>query len=184
MQASFTHLIFCKFEEENRMYTTIEGEFVKIAYANQAHLNLRKKDPERPAARFNRPAQDALYLSPDEEAARVAIGEYVKSEDATRVLVRYHVSSCKLLDLRLEENAALYARAAHPWQSALKKDQEPISWGVADDIRNSGVIGLIDPSRRRPGLWHITLFDWNAVGAPTVEQIGLPVPIKMSLDYR
>jgi RES domain-containing protein len=24
----------------------------------------------------------------------------------------------------------------------------------------------IDPSRKRPGLWHLTLFAWNAPGAP------------------
>lgn len=31
--------------------------------------------------------------------------------------------------------------------------------------------GLIDPSRKRPGLWHLTLFDWNRATKPSVRPL-------------
>ena len=63
------------------MIAEIGGLFVKIAFADDARGALRRGHPDRPAARFNRPGQDALYLSPDETSARVAIGQYVKAGD-------------------------------------------------------------------------------------------------------
>jgi RES domain-containing protein len=128
--------------------------------------------PHRPAARFNRPGQDALYLSPDEISARVAIGEYVKADDRPRVLLRYEVERCALFDLRHPDAAAVYELARQPWQSALARGDEPKSWTAADDIRQRGHAGLIDPSRRQPGLWHITLLRWNEAGGPRVRRVG------------
>ncbi|WP_025899304.1 RES domain-containing protein [Sneathiella glossodoripedis] len=81
-------------------------------------------------------------------------------------MLRFRVGACKLLDLRAAEHAELYARAGHPWQPDFRAGREPKSWSAADDIRAMGYDGLIDPSRRRPGLWHITLFRWNQAGAP------------------
>ncbi len=166
------------------MLRTIEGEFVKIAFADQAHLTLRRFDPNRPAARFNRMGQDALYLSPNPDAACVAIGEYVQASDPPRVLLKYRVEKCELLDLRDPVNQDLYSRAGHPWQSDFKAGREPLSWKAADEIRTKGIAGLIDPSRRRKGLWHITLFAWNSPNAPIVTPIGDPMPIKPTPDYR
>jgi RES domain-containing protein len=166
------------------MLTKIEGEFVKIAVAGHEDLLLNRGEKLRPPARFNRLGQDALYLSPHEEAARVAIGEYVRPDDPPRLLLRYHVAACDLLDLRLPENAALYELAKQPWQPPHRAGKAPPSWGAADEIRQRGIKGLIDPSRRRPGLWHITLFNWNAADAPNVTRVGRAVPIKLALDYR
>lgn len=139
------------------MLTEVAGVFVKIAFADDIDVVLARGIPHRPAARFNRPGQDALYLSPDEMSARVAIREYVRPSDAPRVLIRYEVERCVLFDLRHPDAAAVYASASQPWQSALARGDEPKSWEAADDIRQSGNVGLIDPSRRRRGLWHITL---------------------------
>lgn len=166
------------------MLTKIEGEFVKIAVAGHEDVLLNRGDPARPPARFNGMGQDALYLSPHEEAARVAIGEYVRTDDPPRLLQHYHVTACDLLDLRLPENAALYERAKQPWQPPFRAGEAPLSWLAADEIRGRGIKGLIDPSRRRPGLWHITLFDWNEPAAPRVTPVGPAVPIQLTLDYR
>jgi RES domain-containing protein len=160
------------------MLKTIEGEFVKIAFA------LRRQDPNRPAARFNRRGQDALYLSPNADAACVAIGEYVKPCDPPRVLLRYHVSKCEVVDLQALQNKDLYSRAGHPWQADFKAGKTPLSWEAADEIRSQNIAGLIDPSRRRIGLWHITLFTWNSPNAPTVTAIGEPTPIQPTPNYR
>jgi hypothetical protein len=35
-------------------------------------------------------------------------------------------------------------------------------------LERLGAHGLIDPSRKQPHLWHLTLFDWNNPGAPCV----------------
>jgi RES domain-containing protein len=154
------------------MLTEISGNFVRIIYADEITLTLTRKDPLRPAARFNRTGQDALYLSPDEQSARVAIGEYVKSTDRPRLLLHFEISPCRLFDLRADKAAAIYALAAQPWQPAVARGDEPRSWQAADELRRAGHVGLIDPSRQSPGLWHITLFQWNVPGAPTVRPIG------------
>jgi RES domain-containing protein len=162
----------------------VSGVFVKIAFATAADVVLARGVPDRPAARFNKVGQDALYLSPDEESAKVAIGEYVKADDPPRVLLRFDVERCSLFDLRHPSAANVYELARQGWRRALANSVEPASWGAADDIRRSGHVGLIDPSRRRPGLWHITLLRWNEPGAPRVRQLGDPTPIEVSVGFR
>ncbi|MBL4740893.1 MAG: RES family NAD+ phosphorylase [Sneathiella sp.] len=159
------------------MLVEISGVFVKITYALDADIPLMRGQAGRPAARFNRPGQDALYLSPDEKSARVAIGEYVRADDPPRVLIHYEIERCNLLDLRHPEAASIYEQARQSWQDVLAKGGEPSSWDAADYIRRSGHVGLIDPSRQRPGLWHITLLRWNEIGAPSVRQLKAPTPI-------
>jgi RES domain-containing protein len=137
----------------------------------------------RPAGRFNRIGQDALYLSPDELSARVAIGEYVKLGDPPRHLLTYEVERCALFDLRHPAAASVYDLARKPWRQKLAAGEEPQSWDAADHVRRSGHVGLIDPSRRRPGLWHIALLRWNEAGAPTVRKLGEPKPIVVEPDF-
>jgi RES domain-containing protein len=122
--------------------------------------------------------QDALYLSPDAASARVAIGEYVKPGDRPRVLLTFMVQPCQVFDLRHPAAAEVYALAGQPWQKPIAQGVPPPSWAAADSLRAAGHVGLIDPSRRQPGLWHITLFRWNTAGAPTVRCVGV-APIVM-----
>jgi pentose-5-phosphate-3-epimerase len=42
------------------------------------------------------------------------------------------------------------------------------AWKVIE----AGANGLIDPSRKRPGLWHLVLFRWNEANGPKVRVIG------------
>ncbi|WP_368074223.1 hypothetical protein [Curtobacterium sp. SGAir0471] len=42
----------------------------------------------------------------------------------------------------------------------------PTSWLVRDRLVALGADGLIDPSRKRPGLWHLVLFRWNTADVP------------------
>ncbi|MEH6404641.1 MAG: RES family NAD+ phosphorylase [Sneathiella sp.] len=159
------------------MFIEVSGVFVKIAYANDAEMPLKRGLSGRPAARFNRPGQDALYLSPDEQSARAAIGEYVRDDDPPRVLIHYQVERCTLLDLRHRDAATIYGLARQSWQDVVANGDEPTSWEAADTIREARHAGLIDPSRQRPGFWHITLLRWNEPGAPSVSQIKDPTPI-------
>lgn len=166
------------------MLTEVSGEFVKIVWADDPDVHLMRGAPDRPAARFNRRGQDALYLSPDVESARVAIGQDVKTGDRPRVVVKFQVDRCRLFDLRSPEAADIYASASQPWRALLAARGTPPSWLAADHLREKGYVGLIDPSRRRPGLWHITLFHWNEPDAPCVVRRGGAEPVAVSPDYR
>ena len=166
------------------MLTEISGSFVKIAWAADWDVHLTRCAPDRPPARFNRKGQDALYLSPDPDSARVAIGQDVKHGDPPRVLLTFQVDRCALFDLRRAEAADIYALASQPWRRLLAGGGRPPSWLAADRLRAEGYLGLIDPSRRRPGLWHIALFRWNEPGAPTIRRTGRPEPIQVEFDYR
>ncbi len=164
---------------EEAMLSKVNGIFVKISFEVPDGIHLERGLEYRPAARFNRVGQDALYLSPNEQSARVAIGEYVRSGDPQRFLISYDVEPCVLFDLRHPHAAEVYELARKPWRSALDAGDEPKSWLAADTVRKAGHVGLIDPSRQRPGLWHVTLFRWNEDDAPLVRQIGQPVPIEV-----
>lgn len=166
------------------MRSEISGTFVKIVMPEDLDITLVKGERSRPAARFNRKGQDALYLSRDEESARVAIGQYVTKATRERLLLTFSVSQCSLLDLRSDEARDIHHLASQSWLNALSRGEEPTSWLAADEIRGLGYDGLIDPSRRRPGLWHITLFRWNDHNAPEVTRLGDPKPITLDLDYR
>lgn len=61
--------------------------------------------------------------------------------------------------------------AAAPWQDDLAADRTPASWDLRFGLERLGATGLIDPSRKRPGLWHLTLFAWNRAGAPAVRAV-------------
>ncbi|WP_439650025.1 RES family NAD+ phosphorylase [Gymnodinialimonas mytili] len=169
---------------EPRKFVELSGYFVRIELADANGRALQKGQPDRPPARFNRRGENALYLSPDAESAHVAIGGDVKSDDPPRVLARYKITRCKLIDLRSKDAAKLYELAKCPWRSALQRGEDPSSWTAADVVKASGAVGLIDPSRRRPGLWHLTLFRWNEPGAPNVSLSGPPMPFAVRPGYR
>ena len=166
------------------MLTDVSGKFVKIVWADDPDVYLTRGATDRPPARFNRLGQDALYLSPDVESARVAIGQDVRTGDRPRVLLTFEVQRCALFDLRAPEAADIYALASQPWRKLVSAGSEPSSWSAADRLRTEGYVGLIDPSRRRPGLWHITLLRWNEPNAPSVFRLGGAEPVKVYPDYR
>lgn len=84
----------------------------------------------------------------------------------------FNVEAENIADLRdVESMSALGINvddAFSDWQAALADGQTPSSWAVREALEIAGATGLIDPSRKRPGLWHLTLFAWNHDGAPSV----------------
>ncbi len=166
------------------LLTIVSGRFVKIVQAEDQDVVLKRCAPDRPAARFNRAGQDALYLSPDETSARVAIGGYVTETSRRRLLLTFDLDESRLLDLRHPEASDIYELARQPWQQAIADGRDPPSWTAADTVRERGYDGLVDPSRRRPGLWHVTLFHWNADGAPQVRPVGTSTSILLEPDFR
>lgn len=61
------------------------------------------------------------------------------------------------------------------WQHELRSASTPKSWRVRSQLEDAGALGLIDPSRKQSGLWHLTLFSWNAPNSPSV-RIARRVP--------
>ncbi|PWQ93416.1 hypothetical protein [Leucothrix arctica] len=74
-------------------------------------------------------------------------------------------------------NSDYREKASQDRQAAIAKDDEPTSWEVSDLLRTHQEIGLIDPSRKDPKAWHVTLFRWNESGAPIISLVGEPTPI-------
>lgn len=162
------------------MKTEISGSFTKIVFAKDLDTFLLRGVASRPAGRFNRPGQDALYLSQNVESARAALSRYVKADDAARVAVQYEIEQCTVLDLRHPEAADLLIASRENWQEAMAMQNTPMSWGVADKARKEGYSGLIDPSRQKAGAWHLVLFQWNEPNAPVVKAVGKQVSVQMT----
>lgn len=160
-------------------HTEISGTFVRICNAEQINLSLKRNSSERPEARYNRQGEDALYLTLNEESARIALRKYSENIDKPLFLVKYTVEPCMLVDLRHESVVNYKVLASQNWQDAIIKGEEPTSWQISDLLRKHQEIGLIDPSRKEPNTWHVTLFRWNEIGTPKVTQEGIPVPINL-----
>nr|WP_321442932.1 RES family NAD+ phosphorylase [uncultured Cohaesibacter sp.] len=159
------------------MFTQISGHFCKIVTPTHEVRVLEHRRASRPAARFNRPGEDALYLTQSEESARYAMRRYLCESGKTRSLVWYSVSECCVLDLRAPEAAGLAQLASQRWDDYVAKGKASPSWEVAEWARDNGCVGVIDPSRQKPGLWHLALFFWNNQIGPQVEMVGKPTAI-------
>lgn len=85
------------------------------------------------------------------------------------------VRAARIIDLRSDVARRAVgidlADATAPWQETVARGGTPSSWGVRDRIIDFGADGLVDPSRKRPGVWHLVLFRWNRPDAPTARLI-------------
>jgi len=91
---------------------------------------------------------------------------------ATLEIVAIDVDAARIVDLRdpgtLDSIGIDLQDAVAPWQDIAAAGGTPGSWQVRDRLLEIGADGLIDPSRKSPGLWHLVLFRWNEDDAPTV----------------
>ncbi|WP_413320193.1 RES family NAD+ phosphorylase [Agrococcus sp. 1P02AA] len=130
----------------------------------------------RSHGRYSRAHQPTLYLSSSPEGVAAAMIAHRGERTAEPVVVEIDVDARGIVDLRDHQALAAAgidpAHAAAPWQGAIEAGIEPPSWAVRDRLVELGAHGLVDPSRQRPGLWHLTLFAWNTPGAPRVELRG------------
>ena len=162
------------------MITDFSGPAFKILFEDELDLVLTRGSTTRPAARFNRVGQDALYLSASAAGARVAMRRYAAPGDRRRVIVEYEIGPCRVLDLRHPAAREYREAGSGDWLAEHVAGREPGSWRVADRARGLGVSGLVDPSRKHVGHWHLTLFSWNVPGAPSVRMTRRPVRIDPS----
>ncbi len=119
----------------------------------------------RAAGRFSPPGAPALYLSSSPEGVATAMIAHRSARSAELDVLGFRVAATRIVDLR--DHALLAgldidpADAAAPWQEIVADGGTPPSWQVRDRLVELGAHGLIDPSRKRPGLWHLTLFEWD-----------------------
>lgn len=133
----------------------------------------------RSAGRYSRPDQPTLYLSATPEGVAAAMVAHRDERAPDLDVVALQVAADRIVDLRDPRATAAVgidpADAAAPWRDAVRAGDRPRSWGVRAQLEGIGARGLIDPSRQRPGLWHLVLFRWNEDDAAQVEVVGRPV---------
>ncbi|GLI27278.1 hypothetical protein ARHIZOSPH14_15200 [Agromyces rhizosphaerae] len=122
-------------------------------------------DGSRAAGRFSPPGVRTLYLSSSPEGVAAAMIAHRSARSAELEVLAFRVTATHIIDLRdrtlLADLGIDPADAAAPWQEIVAAGGTPSSWGVRDRLVELGAHGLIDPSRRQPGLWHLTLFEWD-----------------------
>jgi RES domain-containing protein len=152
----------------NGNFATLSGRFFRAVAPGLEHFALSGSTR---AGRYSRPGQPTLYLSSSEAGVRAAMIAHSEPEEHRRVLT-FDVLAANLFDLRashaLEEVRRKAGDPFDDWQGTVARGSEPTSWRVRDWIESIGAKGLIDPSRKEPGLWHLVLFSWNVAGSPTV----------------
>ena len=154
-------------EQAGEVWSRVSGSFyraVNPAYQDAALLGSRL------AGRYSEPNQRTLYLSSSPEGVDAAMIAHAQGRVDELVLLKFHVEAHKIVDLRdpavLLVAGVNLADAVAPWQDIVKNGGEPTSWKVRRRLEGLGATGLIDPSRKRPGRWHFTLFRWNSADAP------------------
>ena len=149
-------------EVDGVLYRAIDPAFREFAVAGS-----------RTAGRYSRSDQPTLYLSSSPAGVAAAMIAHKKERSENLSLVSVQVSANRIVDLRDEaaRTAAGIALedATASWQDVVAEGGSPRSWKVRAQLEAIGAEGLIDPSRKEPGLWHLVLFAWNRDGSASID---------------
>lgn len=152
------------------LFSSVSGVFFRAV--DPAHRDAVLSG-SRLAGRYSRASEPALYLSSSREGVRAALIAHADSRTQSLEIVELAVDVARIVDFRdpavVRAAGIDLADAMAPWQEVVRRGETPRSWKVRDQLQALGAAGLIDPSRHSPGLWHLTLFQWNHKGTPTVE---------------
>ncbi|QKR98862.1 RES family NAD+ phosphorylase [Sphingomonas sp. CL5.1] len=118
--------------------------------------------------RYSRRGQPTLYLSASRAGVEAALIAHRAADEQERIVLQFAVAADRIADLRDADTLARVREEAGDPFADWRGIAAPPSWRVRDWIEARGADGLIDPSRKAPGLWHLVLFRWNIPGAPTV----------------
>jgi RES domain-containing protein len=162
---------------EGRFYRAVDPDHEGSALAGS-----------RSAGRYSPPEKPTLYLSSSPEGVAAAMIAHGDDRAPGLTLLAFDVDAEGIADLRDPESMAALGvdpdDAAADWQGDVAASRIPRPWRVRDALEQAGASGLIDPSRKRPGLWHLTLFAWNRAGAPSVRPVGQGYDAVESSDAR
>lgn len=116
----------------------------------------------RQGGRFNRPGQEALYLSLHEATA---LAEYRQDNPWLRpgTICTFFVSGLKVADLSAgydpERWPTLWADFAVDWRAEWFGGQvEPPTWYMADDVVAADLDGILFPSQAHPGGTNLVIY--------------------------
>ena len=117
----------------------------------------------RQGGRFNRPGQEALYLSLD---LPTALDEYRQDNPwlPPGMICTFFVDSLRVADLSAGFDPAhwprLWADFAVDWRAEwFGRSTEPPTWYMADDVTAAGLDGIMFPSQARPGGINLVVYD-------------------------
>lgn len=149
---------------------TISGRYWRsVFFGNEDSLI---SSASAPFGRWHQDPQQALYLSASPEGCRIAVKAYQNDEDPKRGIFPFKVEEATVVDLRDPDTRAgfdISLSDIHVFWADLKAQNEPSpTWVISDRLRALGADGLLTPSRSRPDLTHLTLFNWNRVNGPRV----------------
>lgn len=156
---------------------TVVGRFWRATFIGQEHHLL--SPAQAPRGRWHHSHLKTLYLSGTPDGCRIAVKAYQRSDDPPRRIFPFDVKQARVLDLREPETreacATTLAEMHVFWADLHAAGQHSPTWEVSDAARALGVDGLLTPSRSRPDLTHLTLFEWNQPEAPQVSLAGKPI---------
>jgi hypothetical protein len=144
-------------------FTEVHGVFYRAIDPNFRTFAIQGS---RAAGRYSTAAELTLYLSSSPQGVEAAMIAHRSGRAASLQILEIAVDSTRIFDLRDEEACRIAGidirDAKAPWQDVVAQGQGPSSWNVRDRVLATGAVGLIDPSRKAPGLWHLVLFSWNS----------------------
>jgi RES domain-containing protein len=131
-----------------------------------AGLPLSGMGAARGGGRFNRPGQEALYLSMDEATA---LAEYRQDNPWLRpgTICSFFVHGLRVADLGAgfdpRQWPPLWADFAVDWRAEwFGKSVEPPTWYMADDVVAEGLDGILFPSQARLGGVNLVIYRSSA----------------------
>lgn len=126
----------------------------------------------RAPGRYSSAEEPTLYLSSSPEGVQAAMIAHRDERAPELETIEFSVEAERILDLRSPQARAWAGieleDALAAWKQPVASGQQPPSWKVRRRAERLGAHGLVDPSRKAPGLWHLVLFRWNDDDAPQV----------------
>lgn len=158
---------------DNPLMRTVTGSFYRAVDPAYRAIAL---SGSRSAGRYSPPDVPTLYLSASRDGVAAAMIAHTDDRTPELEVLRFEVKADRIVDLRAHEALKSIgidpADAAADWQKTVAAGGSPSSWRVRQALERIGAHGLIDPSRKQPQLWHLTLFSWNGEGTPLVREVA------------
>jgi RES domain-containing protein len=141
----------------------IDAVFYRAIVPRYAITPLSGMGAARQGGRFNRPKQEALYLSQD---AATALAEYQLDNPwlPPATICTFFVRGIKVADLRNGFDSKLWPPLwvdfDLDWRAEwFDKRNEPPTWYMADDVIAAGLDGIIFPSQAQTGGINLVIYE-------------------------
>ena len=153
------------------IFTPLTGRFWRAVFeGDEDHLI---KPARGRCGRWHYDGQPAIYCSDVPDGCRVSINSFATAEDPKWIIYPVDVQADRIVDLREPEARKVFNTdlpSIHAfWNDYLARGETSPTWILSDRLRDAGAQGILAPSRSRPELTHLTLFDWNTENGALAE---------------